>query len=206
MKYEDDNFFVGATKNISKISQMTVKTTGDWVKSKKIICVDSIEETPENMTYQKFKNYTVVKYMSRYGVDNVRGGSWTKCSLRLDEFSLLQSVIERINFDYPIEEIKRIYESRLEINRNVSYRKNKNYVQFLISGNYSEDGDYNDCNNDDAKMINCPLCREEIQFLRNPKLYKSIENDCVICMDKKCQVICEKCCVPFSCSDCYLKL
>lgn len=190
MKYENENFFIGACKNIDKINSLKIKTTGDWVKSKVFVSIDNIYDVPQNITYQKFKNYTVAKYMSRYGMDSVRGGSWTSHIIPAHGTILLESVIERINFDYEIAEIKQIYEEELRM------------VDILLCAKPKVE----ELNYFSVKLIKCPLCRVKIHFTESPKLYKSIENDCVICMDKKCEIICNNCCVPFSCSTCYLCL
>jgi len=78
LKLEGDKYYVGKTDNIDRRYQQHVKGYGSaWTKKYKPI---SIERTIENASSFDEDKYTK-EYMSKYGIDNVRGGSYVQMSL-----------------------------------------------------------------------------------------------------------------------------
>lgn len=83
LKLITNKWYVGKTGNIKYRFQQHLNGQGSsWTKKYKPV---SIEKTIENASH--FEEDKVTKeYMSKYGIDNVRGGSY--CNIELDESQL----------------------------------------------------------------------------------------------------------------------
>jgi len=201
LKCDENNFFIAATSNRSKLEpKFKLKLNAEWLEGKKIESVHEIIESPEEYTYQKFKNYYVVKYMKMYGFDKVRGGSWTRTQIPNHGQNLISRVLELIDLESEISEISRIYENQLRLLNTEIINEDESRRAFFISSVQFEETVSR------KQFYSCPLCRSSQIKETNPKLYKSIENECVICMENKCQIICEKCMAPSCCFMCYQQL
>ena len=199
LECEDKQFFIGASSKIDKIQPIfKLKPTGTWIKDKHIVEVVDVIQCPEGITYQKFKNYTVARYMKEYGIDNVRGGSWTGDEIPAHGRKLLTSVFPLIHFESTETEIEEIYERELRrINTESSER-------FFRETRYVEERSNLILTLHVKRYVECPLCRGKTE--KQQRILKGIVNECSICLHRKCQIVCDQCCVPNCCEECYSNL
>jgi hypothetical protein len=82
LKLEGNKFYVGYSSDIKKRIQEHIDGNGSsFTKKYKPIGVEKIKENvPEDHA-----NKYVIKYMKKYGIDNVRGGSYKGSSLNKDQ-------------------------------------------------------------------------------------------------------------------------
>jgi predicted GIY-YIG superfamily endonuclease len=84
LKLENDKYYVGRARNIKKIYQDHLKgVLSPWTKKHRPI---SIIEEISNVSYFDEDKY-VKEYMYKYGIENVRGGSYT--SIELNDISII---------------------------------------------------------------------------------------------------------------------
>lgn len=86
---QDGKYYVGKTSNPKMRLEQHV--SGDGSEWTKIYKPETIVEVFEGDNYDEDK--TVKKYMSRYGIDHVRGGSYVTVALSREERNFLQKEI-----------------------------------------------------------------------------------------------------------------
>jgi predicted GIY-YIG superfamily endonuclease/ribosomal protein S27AE len=89
LQLQDDMYYVGKTTNPKmRLDQHIAASGSEWTKLYK---PKTIVEIFEGDNYDEDK--TVKKYMARYGIDCVRGGSYVRIALSREEKALLQREI-----------------------------------------------------------------------------------------------------------------
>jgi predicted GIY-YIG superfamily endonuclease len=84
LQLEKNKYYIGKTKNIEKRYKEHKDGTGSkWTKKYKPIKIINTFETISQFDEDKY----VKEYMSKYGIENVRGGSYV--SLELDDISII---------------------------------------------------------------------------------------------------------------------
>jgi predicted GIY-YIG superfamily endonuclease len=87
LKLEGGRFYVGKTDNIDKRYQQHVKGYGSaWTKKYKPISIDRTIQNASSFDEDKHTK----EYMSKYGIDNVRGGSYVQIKLTEEQKSALK--------------------------------------------------------------------------------------------------------------------
>lgn len=90
----NNKYYVGKTKNISNRLENHFADSGSyWTKKYKPI---SVLEIYENCDVYDEDKYTIM-YMNKYGIDNVRGGSFTTLYLSLHETLIINKMIDGAN-------------------------------------------------------------------------------------------------------------
>ena len=85
LKLKNSKYYVGKTQNIEKRYEQHVNGTGSaWTKKYKPLSIIKRIKSTSQFDEDKY----VKEYMSKYGIENVRGGTYT--SIELDDISLLQ--------------------------------------------------------------------------------------------------------------------
>lgn len=88
---ENAHFYIGTTNNPNfKINDFLSATQSDWVKIHKPIKLHNIIP---NCTSEDADKYTL-KYMKKYGIHKVRGGSYSMNYLNEDTKNKLKKLIE----------------------------------------------------------------------------------------------------------------
>jgi predicted GIY-YIG superfamily endonuclease len=89
LKCEEDRFYVGKTErdSIKRIEEHFTNCGSEWTKRYKPINVIEIIENADEMDEDK---YTKI-YMKKYGIENVRGGSYTRINLEEYQIKALQN-------------------------------------------------------------------------------------------------------------------
>ena len=90
LKLEDGKYYIGKTKNVEK--RWTEHITGNgsgWTKKYKPM---SLSKTVVSTSYFDEDKY-VKEYMSKYGIENVRGGTYSNIDLDTNCISLLEKEI-----------------------------------------------------------------------------------------------------------------
>jgi len=90
LKCQNSKYYVGKTNNIERIRNHFENNGAVFTKKYKPLSIDKIIENQNDFDEDKF----VKEYMSIYGVDNVRGGSYSQ--LNLDIFQI-ESLRKEIN-------------------------------------------------------------------------------------------------------------
>lgn len=73
LKLEKQKFYVGKTENVSRRYQEHVNGTGStWTKKYKPVSLEKVISNASPFDEDKY----VKEYMSKYGIDNVRGGAY----------------------------------------------------------------------------------------------------------------------------------
>ena len=87
---KDEKWYVGRTNNLEKRLERHRKGEGsEWtIKHPMIKCIHSFE-TLDNLDEDKI----VLGYMTLYGIDNVRGGSFSETEISLNEFYMIRKML-----------------------------------------------------------------------------------------------------------------
>ena len=91
IKLEKDKYYIGKTDNPSFRLEKHFNCSGSaWTKKYKSLTL--IELKPDCDDYDEDK--ITIQYMSRYGIDNVRGGSFSKIELSDEEIKIINQMIK----------------------------------------------------------------------------------------------------------------
>lgn len=90
MKLENNKYYVGKTNNLNRRFDEHVNGYGsEWTKKYKPIEIIEVIENCDDFDEDK---YTKI-YMNKYGIDNVRGGSYTTLILYKEQIKFLKNEI-----------------------------------------------------------------------------------------------------------------
>lgn len=94
LRLEGDKYYVGKTNNINKrIKQHKELYGSSWTKKYKFIEIIDFIQTEDHFLEDMY----VKKYMNKYGIDNVRGGSYSRVLLTQEERNFLQKELDSAN-------------------------------------------------------------------------------------------------------------
>jgi hypothetical protein len=94
LKLKDGYYYVGQSNNVNKRLKQHLKGVGsNWTKKYKPICIDRIIPNLSSWDEDRY----VKEYMSIYGIDKVRGGSYTNINLDDNQIELLTKEIRNAN-------------------------------------------------------------------------------------------------------------
>jgi hypothetical protein len=95
LKLIQDKYYVGITwKNIlERFSQHNKGKGAEWTKLYKPICI--IESIKTNNIFEEDK-YTKM-YMNKFGIENVRGGSYSKINLEEYQIKAIEQELKSVN-------------------------------------------------------------------------------------------------------------
>ena len=86
LKLENHNYYIGKTNSLEKrFNEHYEGKGGEYTKKYKM---KSIKKIIENVDPKDLDKY-VIKYMNKYGVDHVRGGSFSSINLSSEQISVL---------------------------------------------------------------------------------------------------------------------
>lgn len=89
-----NKYYVGRTVNIRRRLNEHFKGMGSrWTKLHQPIAVMSVHQTKNHFAEDKF----TLGYMNKFGIDNVRGGSFTKPILPFAEINVILKMIKTAN-------------------------------------------------------------------------------------------------------------
>lgn len=94
LKLENEKYYIGQSKNIEKRIKEHFSGNGS-IWTQKYNPIDVLEKFNSNNNYDE-DNYTK-KYMIKYGIDNVRGGSYTSFNISDEIKKFLQKEFNTIN-------------------------------------------------------------------------------------------------------------
>lgn len=90
LSLEWDKFYVGKTENIEfRIDQHFDSNGSVWTRKYKPKSVVEIIQDCDDFDEDKY----TIKYMERYGIENVRGGSFCRLELEKDEINIIKKMI-----------------------------------------------------------------------------------------------------------------
>jgi len=90
LKLENSKYYIGKTTNIdSRLSAHMLGNGSEWTKLHKPIKIDKIIYDCDNFDEDK---WTLI-YMNRYGIDNVRGGSFCKIIIDKNTRNVISKMI-----------------------------------------------------------------------------------------------------------------
>lgn len=90
LKLEHDKFYVGRAQNV--LMKLQLHLTGrvnQWTKDHPVI---DIVEVSDSRTVDKI----VIKYMHKYGIENVRGGSFSRIELNERDIEIINKHLKRV--------------------------------------------------------------------------------------------------------------
>jgi hypothetical protein len=91
IKLEKDKYYIGKTDNPSfRLEKHFICSGSAWTKKYKPL--NLIELNPDCDDYDEDK--ITIQYMSHYGIDNVRGGSFSKIELSDEEIKIINQMIK----------------------------------------------------------------------------------------------------------------
>lgn len=116
LRLENDKFYIGRTKNIfGRLDEHKNLNGSYWTIQNKPIDLVEVFETEDIGAEEK----TVVRYMQKYGINNVRGASFARPTLSDDEKSVIDKMFRS---DY-IKVIDHLSENGLESIRTGHFSK-----------------------------------------------------------------------------------
>lgn len=86
LKLENNKFYIGSTKDIKQRMLYHKECPNEWIKKYPII---NIYETIESITDIEIENNLVKIYMSNYGINSTRGGSFSELYLNHSQINFL---------------------------------------------------------------------------------------------------------------------
>ncbi len=90
LQLETNKFYVGSTNDVKRRFQEHKQGMGsEWTKKYKPISIIRIYDQASSFDEDKY----VKIYMSKYGIDNVRGGSYSNITLTISQIELLKREI-----------------------------------------------------------------------------------------------------------------
>ena len=90
LKLQDSKYYVGKTNDVQKRFEQHVKGSGaSWTKTHRPVSI--VKTIPSSSPFDEDKY--VKECMAKYGVENVRGGSYSAMELSDEEYSLLTKEI-----------------------------------------------------------------------------------------------------------------
>ena len=94
LELENGKYYVGKTKDINiRIETHIVGKASMWTSLYKVISVKKIFNNCDSYDEDKI----LLKTMFEFGINNVRGGSFTKIELNKDEINILEQMLNSIN-------------------------------------------------------------------------------------------------------------
>ena len=114
LKLENDCYYIGTSTNLDqKLMRQFGGRGAMWIKKNKPIKLISVIDDIANINVDQF----VKNYMAKYGIDKVRGGSYTRVDLGKTQTKMLQTELACDNrtIKPKIVEIKPVIESKIEI-------------------------------------------------------------------------------------------
>lgn len=147
LSLQQNKYYIGFTKNLQKtLTDHKYGYVNDWTNKYKMIEIVRIIDT---FNFDKEDKYTKI-YMDIYGINNVRGGSYSDIHLNVEQLKLLNKEIRIKNntcfncgkFGHYIKNCYIIVDENIksykENNENIkSYEENKEYIQ-----SYEENKEY----------------------------------------------------------------
>lgn len=89
---EDGKYYVGKSKKVNKrFGEHSDKKGSAWTRKHKPIGSEPIEVVPMNDPFDEDK--VTIKYMEKYGIDNVRGGSFCQVILPESSYTTINTII-----------------------------------------------------------------------------------------------------------------
>jgi len=90
----DDKFYIGRTNNLNRRLEEHKNGTGaEWTKKYPFIKLLKTVNTNDLFTEDKY----VKMYMNKYGINNVRGGSYSNIELNKEQENILKKELNTIN-------------------------------------------------------------------------------------------------------------
>ncbi len=94
LKLENNKYYIGKTDNITKRYNEHINGLGSfWTKINKPVCIIKIIENCSPFDEDKY----VKEYMNKYGINNVRGGSYNQIKINEDIIILLENEFKTSN-------------------------------------------------------------------------------------------------------------
>jgi len=133
LKLSDDKWYVGQTyKKVKERFQEHLDGKGSsWTKKYKPIKIHHTENTcgPDKGAKYWQENALTLEYMEQYGIENVRGGSYTNVVLYAEQIRYLELVTDPSNFfegklnSLIDDDTKSLYKAYKEMEKDEEYNK-----------------------------------------------------------------------------------
>jgi len=121
LKLTNNKYYVGKTTNVEqRMIQHRRNEGSEWTQLYKMIEIDNVFNNCDDEDEDKY----VIQYMKKYGIDNVRGGSFSELNLSREKKNVLESMIRSSsNLCFKCGSSKHfISECNKNINRRVCFR------------------------------------------------------------------------------------
>lgn len=146
LELENQKWYVGASSDVDK--RFTTHTNGHgavWTKKYKPLNIHAVFEN-------EAEDSIVIKYMAMYGIDNVRGGSFSSCVLQHYEQSVIQKMISTLD--------------------NTCFKCGK-------TGHFMKTCTNNDCYNKNTDKSTCKICESLYHFSEDCDLIQCMDDESV---------------------------
>ena len=175
LELENNKFYIGKTNNLNiRLDQHYNLNGSEWTKKHKSLRLFELIPNCDDLDEDKY----TLKYMKKYGIENVRGGSFCQVNLNDDTMNTIKKMITGYNNACYICNENGHY----AINCNKNNRNDKNELTNIKCYKCNKNGHY--ANNCIETIFNCKYCDKEFNKIRN-KMYH--EN--VICKNKNNKII-----------------
>lgn len=129
LQLEKKKYYIGKTDNLEKRIQQHYNSNGsEWTKKYKFVKTLEILQNKDNEDEDKY----TLKYMNKYGIDNVRGGSFCEIDLSEECKRVMEIIINDYGIDkffLNIEQFCKMYEKELTNEGKAIIEKMKNSLK-----------------------------------------------------------------------------
>ncbi len=94
LQLEYNKFYIGRTENVDKrVADHILGNGSEWTRLYRVMCLLEWHVLTDVFDEDKY----VKKYMNLYGIDNVRGGSYSKTILSKEQKKFIKAELKTVN-------------------------------------------------------------------------------------------------------------
>jgi len=182
LSLKNDKYYVGKTKNPKFRIDTHFKDRGCyWTKKYKPCQIIGLFPDCDDFDEDKY----TLKYMSKYGVDNVRGGSFCRCDLSIENKNTIDKMISSSNdcCHFCGEKVHFIGNCTKEKEKNKYSKQNKHFLEHSKDYESADEIEWDNGSDDDVEeqSWSCSYCNKSVDTKKGAQCHKRLS----VCKKRK---------------------